>query len=518
MRPTLEGILERALREQPSNVVGFVVSCLLEGSASSKNASGGTAKNAADSVMSAATTVAEDDPRVEEIFAAVKEGDLEKMKELLGAGVPASCQDAEKNTLLHYAAEGESGCVEALIAGGCPLDVQNLQGRTALMQGVLYEDAEVVAMLLKAGASASSEDVDGKTAAQHSEDISDPDIRQKFGVAVQETEASQPVVQPRRNSVSSESIDPKAKLDTSQIPVYPKDESTKARIVSCIKDSILFRGLDEDTLELLINAMAETKVEGGKTIITQGEDGDFFYIVDSGAFDCFVKSADHDPPGKKVLEYKTGGAFGELALMYNTPRAASVIATEDALVWALDRLTFRTLLLQRMAKKRLTYENLVEQVRTRAPAANEPPSGAPAPRRRPASHPHPHVPRAPRRRQVTLLQSMESYERSMVCDAFEQKSFDAGKEIVTQGEAGENLYIVSGGNVDVEVDGNAVRQLGPGGHFGEVALMRNCKRTATVKAGADGATVVYLDRKMFERLLEPVFGVLEENAKKYTGL
>ena len=69
----------------------------------------------------------------------------------------------------------------------------------------------------------------------------------------------------------------------------------------------------------------------------------------SGTFECFVKKADdglEDPRGRLVLSYAEGSTFGELALMYNTPRAASIVASSDSVLWAMDRETFRTVILQ----------------------------------------------------------------------------------------------------------------------------------------------------------------------------
>jgi len=62
-----------------------------------------------------------------------------------------------------------------------------------------------------------------------------------------------------------------------------------------------------------MDAMFERKVSQGEVVIRQGDQGDNFYVVDEGVFDIFVN-------GKKVVEIAAGGSFGELALMYNTPR------------------------------------------------------------------------------------------------------------------------------------------------------------------------------------------------------
>lgn len=62
-----------------------------------------------------------------------------------------------------------------------------------------------------------------------------------------------------------------------------------------------------------------------QTSMSSGETGDNFYIVDQGKFDIFVTRTD----GKttKVLEATPGMSFGELALMYNAPRAATCVVS-----------------------------------------------------------------------------------------------------------------------------------------------------------------------------------------------
>ena len=72
--------------------------------------------------------------------------------------------------------------------------------------------------------------------------------------------------------------------------------------------------------------MVEKKVQAGDVVIRQGDEGDNFYVVDDGQFEVFVNE-------KKAVEIGPGGSFGELALMYNTPRAATVKALTDGVLW-----------------------------------------------------------------------------------------------------------------------------------------------------------------------------------------
>jgi hypothetical protein len=102
----------------------------------------------------------------------------------------------------------------------------------------------------------------------------------------------------------------------------------------------LFATLDKLQRKLLVDAMERNTIHMGETVIRQGQDGDYFYVIESGEFDVYKDHFDCLPP-EKVKHLVPGNSFGELALMYNDKRAASVVATTPATVWALDRATFR---------------------------------------------------------------------------------------------------------------------------------------------------------------------------------
>jgi cAMP-dependent protein kinase regulator len=93
--------------------------------------------------------------------------------------------------------------------------------------------------------------------------------------------------------------------------------------------------------------MTEKRIpKEGVVVIRQGDVGDFFYVVEEGSFDFYIKSPKSTSAlGDKVGSVGPGGSFGELALMYNAPRAASVVSTSPAVLWALDRITFRRILM-----------------------------------------------------------------------------------------------------------------------------------------------------------------------------
>lgn len=75
--------------------------------------------------------------------------------------------------------------------------------------------------------------------------------------------------------------------------------------------------------------------------IHTGDEGDNFYVIDSGEVEVYVNN-------QIVLNISEGGSFGELALIYGTPRAATVKAKTDVKLWGIDRLSYRRILMVRV--------------------------------------------------------------------------------------------------------------------------------------------------------------------------
>jgi len=73
--------------------------------------------------------------------------------------------------------------------------------------------------------------------------------------------------------------------------------------------------------------MEEKKFKSGDWVIKQGEDGAELYIVDTGELDCYKKFTKDQVEPTFLKKYVSGESFGELSLLYNAPRAASIKAT-----------------------------------------------------------------------------------------------------------------------------------------------------------------------------------------------
>merc|ERR1712137_1390898 len=154
-------------------------------------------------------------------------------------------------------------------------------------------------------------------------------------------------------------------------PIYPKTEEEMLKVRESIlkndKASVLFSHLTNDTIQNLVNAFYSMEVERGHSLIEQGDHGDRFYIVEHGSFDIFV--ARIDSATKKLGEpSKVGtvgplGSFGELALLYNSPRAASVICgSESSKVWVLDGESFQMLVMSFNNEKFTMYDGWLQSV------------------------------------------------------------------------------------------------------------------------------------------------------------
>uniref|UniRef100_A0A8C2RKE8 cAMP-dependent protein kinase type II-alpha regulatory subunit n=1 Tax=Capra hircus TaxID=9925 RepID=A0A8C2RKE8_CAPHI len=191
---------------------------------------------------------------------------------------------------------------------------------------------------------------------------------------------------------------------------------------------------------------------------------------------------------KNLDPYDNHGSFGELALMYNTPRAATIVATSEGSLWGLDRVTFRRIIVKNNAKKRKMFESFIES--------------------------------------VPLLKSLEVSERMKIVDVIGEKVYKDGERIITQGEKADSFYIIESGEVSILIksktkvnkDGEnqevEIARCRKGQYFGELALVTNKPRAASAYAVGDVKCLV-MDVQAFERLLGPCMDIMKRNISHY---
>lgn len=136
-------------------------------------------------------------------------------------------------------------------------------------------------------------------------------------------------------------------------PVFPKPVETKTLIADTIKNNdkmqvLGIANLNGEQLEELVMAFQEVKVVQGQDVIKQGEEGDCLYVIEDGDFDILIaRKLEDDTLSEpaKVTSFGPGSLFGELAILYSSPRAATVrCASASGRIWSLGQQPFQMLL------------------------------------------------------------------------------------------------------------------------------------------------------------------------------
>ncbi|XP_067271245.1 protein kinase, cAMP-dependent, regulatory, type II, alpha, B [Pseudorasbora parva] len=290
----------------------------------------------------------------------------------------------------------------------------------------------------------------------------------------------------RRVSVCAEAYNPDEDEDEAAetTVIHHKTEAQRQRLQEACRDILLFKLLSQDQFAEVLDSMFEVLVKPHECIINQGDDGDNFYVIERGVFDILIQK---DGSSCCVGSYDNKGSFGELALMYNTPRAATIRATQEGALWALDRATFHRLIVKNNAKKRKMYERFIES--------------------------------------VPLLKSLQLSERMKIVDVLGMKNFRDGEQIIQQGDSADCFYIVESGEVRIMIKSKTnagqrsnqeveVARCTRGQYFGELALVTNKPRAASVYAAGETRCLV-IDVQAFERLLGSCKQILKRNIWQY---
>lgn len=258
--------------------------------------------------------------------------------------------------------------------------------------------------------------------------------------------------------------------------VFPKFEKSDAErdfIKGTIQDNFIFGGVGKEEMSILLDAFESTSADTATTIIKEGDIGDYFYIIGGGKVEFTVAS-------ERVGEAGEGKAFGDLALLYDCPRAATCVAAEPCQLWRVDQTTFKQIL----ANGRLSGDKETIDVL----------------------------------RKVTIFNGLTDEYLAKIASATSEKSFQKGDLIIKKGTTGHEFFILKDGTVtakDIEAGGGkyADHQYKAGDFFGERAIVTTEPRAANIVADEDCTTLV-LTREDF---LQSV-GTLEDLLKKATDL
>jgi CRP/FNR family cyclic AMP-dependent transcriptional regulator len=121
-------------------------------------------------------------------------------------------------------------------------------------------------------------------------------------------------------------------------------------------------------------------------------------------------------------------------------------------------------------------------------------------------------------KRVPLFSDLEDRERQQIANSMKQRRFSAGQQIAVEGQSGVGFFVIEDGQAKVTVGGDEVRTLGPGDYFGEVALITQGARTATVTADSDLTTwgMTFWDfRPLVEDTPSIAWKLLQSAVKQY---
>lgn len=252
-----------------------------------------------------------------------------------------------------------------------------------------------------------------------------------------------------------------------------------------LKQVPLFSALPESELREIMKFLRVEKFPAGRNIVTQGEEGDKFYTIRSGYADVIYE----EKSGLEhvVAELGPGDCFGEIALIENVKRTATVRAKTDIELISLEKEPFRKYLMGTFGPgEKITFIIRTSQFLRRLP----------------------------------LFSDFSSRELLEIVSKMKPMEVSAGTTIIKQGERGDKFYLLQEGKVEVileQITDDYYREiklaeLGPGSYFGEIALLKDVPRTATVRAVTD-CKLLWLDKENFLSIFREHIGAISDMLK-----
>eukprot|EP00930_Biecheleria_cincta_P028525 TRINITY_DN19912_c0_g1_i2.p1 TRINITY_DN19912_c0_g1~~TRINITY_DN19912_c0_g1_i2.p1 ORF type:complete len:1012 (-),score=210.91 TRINITY_DN19912_c0_g1_i2:25-2826(-) len=211
--------------------------------------------------------------------------------------------------------------------------------------------------------------------------------------------------------------------------------------------------LSEEQHELVFSMVHMVSLEKGEVLMTKGDQGNCLYIVADGLLDVHLSGKVKSSTDIKITP---GDSFGEIALLYDTPRAATITAHFASKLWILVRKDFKKVLSSRYESRTEQYCKMLLKI----------PS-------------------------ITQLADASSID--MIANVLEEVSFLDGEEICIEGEDAGTLSIILSGEADMMRNGSVVGHMKEGDWVGEESLMMNTPADCTVKVSTDEAVVLVLN-------------------------
>lgn len=263
----------------------------------------------------------------------------------------------------------------------------------------------------------------------------------------------------RRQQIFGEAMEAEPS-NLTKMDVVMKSDTTRLNILTVLRRHFLFSQLRDTELDDVVDVMQLYCASEGETIIQQGDHGETFYILEEGTVELFK---DGDSWG--LIE--AGNSFGDLALMYNCPRAATISAKTYCTLWTLDRVFFRQAMVTSSSNQNVQLATFLQKIQ--------------------------------------LFSSIGVQQLNQLARSLTKQSYEDGQYIIKQGDVGDQFYVVYRGKVvvsktDDSGNENFLIELGEGEVFGERALIKKEPRKANVRA-LGAVECYYLESHDFHLML-----------------
>ncbi|XP_030196111.1 protein kinase cGMP-dependent 1b isoform X2 [Gadus morhua] len=251
---------------------------------------------------------------------------------------------------------------------------------------------------------------------------------------------------------------------------YSKTDGSKELIKEAILDNDFMKNLELSQIQEIVDCMYPVEYETDSCIIKEGDVGSLVYVMEDGRVEVTKETM-------KLCTMGPGKVFGELAILYNCTRTATVQTLTHVKLWAIDRQCFQTIMMRTGLIKHAEYMDFLKSVPT--------------------------------------FQGLAEETLSKLADVMDETHYEDGEYIIRQGARGDTFFIISKGKVNVTQEEPTneepvyLRGLGKGNWFGEKALQGEDVRTANVIA-AEAVTCLVIDRDSFKHLI----GGLEDVTNK----
>jgi CRP-like cAMP-binding protein/Fe-S-cluster-containing hydrogenase component 2 len=216
----------------------------------------------------------------------------------------------------------------------------------------------------------------------------------------------------------------------------------------------LFAELSPENINSLVAKSKKQQFSPGTIICREGEYGDTFFAILEGSVEVTINTAGYD--NLTLANLEAGDIFGEMAALSGYPRSATVAAKDD-----LHLLEIPSEILKELMKISTKFREIIEEKYTV---------------------------RAVRTylRKVPLFGNLRDTMLEELEGKVKLKSFNQGDVIFREGDSGDSLYVIRNGFVKITKQSGdkdqIIAYLAHGSYFGEMALLEDEKRSATVSA------------------------------------